>query len=128
MGFYLSAMKLQADQARGPSLTGYGPGWIAINGDKVMHSMLLSSMGHRQAWGCDGFEQMGTAQFDCLADWGAELVLFGSGERLRFPQAQWLSSLYARRIGVETMDTPAACRTFNFLAAEGRKVVAALLV
>ena len=128
MGRYLSATKLQADQARGPSLTGYGPGWIAINGDKVMHSMLLSSMGHRQAWGCDGFEQLGTAQFDCLADWGAELVLFGSGERLRFPQAQWLSGLYARRIGVETMDTPAACRTFNFLAAEGRKVVAALLV
>ena len=93
-----------------------------------MHSMLLSSMGHRQAWGCNGFEQMGTAQFDCLADWGAELVLFGSGERLRFPQAQWLSGLYARRIGVETMDTPAACRTFNFLAAEGRKGVPALLV
>lgn len=128
MGWYLSAMKLQADQARGPSLTGYGPGWIAINGDKVTHSMLLSSMGHQQAWGCDGFEHMGTAQFDCFADWGAELVLFGSGERLRFPQAQWLSALYARRIGVETMDTPAACRTFNFLAAEGRKVIAALLV
>ena len=121
-------MKLQADQAQGPSLTGYGPGWIAINGEKVMHSMLLSSMGHRQAWGCEGFAGLGAAQFDCLADWGAELVLFGSGERLRFPQAQWLTSLYAQRIGVETMDTPAACRTFNFLAAEGRKVVAALLV
>jgi len=121
-------MKLQADQAQGPSLTGYGPGWIAINGEKVLHSTLLSSMGHRQAWGCETFEQMSAAQFEGLADWGAELVLFGSGERLRFPQAQWLNTLYARRIGVETMDTPAACRTFNFLAAEGRKVIAALLV
>ena len=121
-------MKLQADQAQGPSLTGYGPGWIAINGEKVAHSMLLSSMGHRQTWGCERFELLGAEQFECLADWGAELVLFGSGERLRFPQAQWLASLYARRIGVETMDTTAACRTFNFLAAEGRKVVAALLV
>ena len=121
-------MKLQADPAQGPSLTGHGPGWIAINGEKVMHSMLLSSMGHRQAWGCDGFAQLSATQFDLLADWGAELVLFGSGDRLRFPQAQWLASLYARRIGVETMDTPAACRTFNFLATEGRKVIAALLV
>ena len=128
MGCNLYTMKLQADQAQGISLTGYGPGWIAINGEKVMHSMLLSSMGHRQNWGCERFELLGAAQFDGLADWGAELVLFGSGERLRFPQSQWLTSLYARRIGVETMDTPAACRTFNFLAAEGRKVVAALLV
>jgi uncharacterized protein len=85
-------------------------------------------MGHRQRWDCAAFAELGTEQFDCLADWGAELVLFGSGERLLFPKAQWLTSLYARRIGVETMDTPAACRTFNFLAAEGRKVVAALLV
>ena len=121
-------MKLQADPAQGPSLTGYGPGWIVINGQKVMHSMLLSSMGHHQAWGCEDFAQLSAPQFDLLADWGAELVLFGSGDRLRFPQAQWLANLYARRIGVETMDTPAACRTFNFLAAEGRKVIAALLV
>ena len=121
-------MKLQADPTQGPSLTGYGSGWIAINGEKVMHSMLLSSMGHRQVWGCADFSQLNAIQFEPLSHWGAELVLFGSGDRLRFPQAQWLSSLYASRIGVETMDTPAACRTFTFLAAEGRKVVAALLV
>ena len=121
-------MKLQPDQSQGLSLTAYGPGWIAINGEKVSQSMLLSSMGHRQFWGCENFSQLSATQFEPLADWGAELVLFGSGDRLRFPQAQWLTSLYARRIGVETMDTPAACRTFNFLAAEGRKVIAALLV
>jgi hypothetical protein len=47
---------------------------------------------------------------------------------LRFPKPQWLAALYARRVGVETMDTQAACRTYNFLAGEGRKVVAALLL
>jgi uncharacterized protein len=56
------------------------------------------------------------------------LVIFGSGERIRFAQPQWLGALYAKRIGVETMDTQAACRTFNFLAGEGRRVVAALLL
>ena len=57
-----------------------------------------------------------------------ELVVFGSGARLRFPPPAWLQPLMARRIGVETMDTAAACRTYNVLAAEGRAVVAALLL
>jgi len=121
-------MKLQPDQAYGPSITGCGPGWVAINGRSVLHSVLLSSMGHQEDWGCADFASLGPAHFARIADWGAELVLFGSGERLRFPQGAWLAQLYARRIGVETMDTQAACRTYNFLAAEGRKVIAALLV
>jgi uncharacterized protein len=85
-------------------------------------------MGHQQAWGCGSFEELNEAHFELISNWGAELVLFGSGQCLRFPQAGWLNALYSRRIGLETMDTQAACRTYNFLAAEGRKVIAALLV
>jgi uncharacterized protein len=54
-------------------------------------------------------------------------VIFGSGVRLRFANPRLLEPLMARRIGVETMDTSAACRTYNVLLAEGRAVVAALL-
>jgi uncharacterized protein len=54
--------------------------------------------------------------------------IFGSGLRLRFPQAAWLQGLIERRIGIETMDTQAACRTYNILAGEGRNVAAALLI
>ena len=57
-----------------------------------------------------------------------ELVLLGSGTRLRFVAPALLRPLIEQRIGVETMDTPAACRTFNILAGEGRRVVAALLI
>ena len=57
-----------------------------------------------------------------------ELVIFGSGARLRFPAPGLLRDLIERRIGVETMDTAAACRTYNVLASEGRSVVAALLL
>ena len=57
-----------------------------------------------------------------------ELVILGSGPLLRFVPAQLLRPLIERRIGVETMDTPAACRTFNVLVSEGRAVVAALLL
>jgi len=55
-------------------------------------------------------------------------VIFGSGSRIRFPQPAWLAPLIERRIGLETMDTQAACRTYNILSGEGRKVVAALLI
>jgi uncharacterized protein len=55
-------------------------------------------------------------------------VIFGSGARLRFAPPAWLRALIERRIGVETMDTAAACRTYNVLVSEGRAVVAALLV
>jgi uncharacterized protein len=57
-----------------------------------------------------------------------ELVIFGSGSRIRFPQPVWLKPLMAQRIGTETMDTQAACRTYNILAQEGRHVVVALLL
>jgi uncharacterized protein len=121
-------MKLQPDSTQGPTLTGYGEGWVAVNGEKVLTNVLISSMGHRLHWDCESFEQLDASHFAPLLDWNAELVLFGSGPRIRFPKPQWLASLYARRIGVETMDTQAACRTYNFLAGEGRKVIAALLL
>ena len=63
-----------------------------------------------------------------LASLDPELVIFGSGKRLQFVAPAFLAGLYARRIGVETMDTQAACRTYNFLLGEGRRVVAALLI
>ncbi|MFM6992055.1 MAG: Mth938-like domain-containing protein [Rhodoferax sp.] len=121
-------MKLQADRTQGPTITGYGEGWVAVNGEALHHSVLISSAGHRLTWNVAAFESLQPGDFEPLLAWDIELVLFGSGSRVQFPHPQWLAPLYARRIGVETMDTQAACRTFNFLAGEGRKVAAALLV
>lgn len=121
-------MKLQPDSTQGPTITGYGSGWVAINGEPVHASTVVCSTGQTFPWECDGFEKLGPSDFEKLIDLGAELVIFGSGSTLRFPHPQWLQGLYDKRIGVETMDTQAACRTYNFLAGEGRKVVAALLI
>jgi uncharacterized protein len=121
-------MKFQPDAISGPSITGYGPGWVAVNGEQLTSSVVLPSNGVRFGWECVRYEDLTQRHFDRLAELDCELVVFGSGERIRFPNPAWLQSLYARRIGVETMDTQAACRTYNFLAAEGRKVVAALLL
>jgi uncharacterized protein len=121
-------MKFQPDAIAGPSITGYGPGWLAVNGEKFTHSLVVSSSGSRTPWECPSFEDLQATHFEQLIALEPEVVIFGSGERIRFPQPQWLVALYARRIGLETMDTQAACRTFNFLAGEGRRVVAALLL
>jgi uncharacterized protein len=79
-------------------------------------------------WATGHFEALGASDFSPWAQSGAELVLFGSGQKLRFAKPQWLQDLFMRGIGVETMDTAAACRTYNILASEGRKVVALLLI
>jgi uncharacterized protein len=62
-----------------------------------------------------------------LADLKPELVVFGSGPRIRFAKPALMRPLIDARIGIETMDSPAACRTYNVLLAEGRSVIAALL-
>ena len=121
-------MKLQPDKSDVQTLTAHGPGWVAINHERVEQSVVLGSRGERFVWNCARFEELGPEHFAQLAAIGAETVIFGSGARIRFPQPAWLRPLIDRRIGLETMDTAAACRTYNILAGEGRHVLAALLV
>ena len=121
-------MKLQPDKSDAQSISGYGPGWVGVNGEKITHSVIIGSGGERIAWPAARFEDLGPEHFAQLAQLQAEVVIFGSGSRIRFPKAEWLQPLMARRIGVETMDTAAACRTYNILAQEGRSVAAALLL
>ena len=121
-------MKLQPDQSDAQSISGYGPGWVGVNGEKITHSVIIGSKGQRIAWPASRFEDLGPAHFQQLAGVDAEVVIFGSGLRIRFPQAVWLKPLISQRIGIETMDTAAACRTYNILAQEGRNVAVALLL
>jgi len=121
-------MKLQPDRMDVQAVTGYGEGWIAINGEKIHHSLIISSKGDRWDWPCHHLDELTRAHFDELAQLGVELVIFGSGRRLQFPRPECLQGLMQLGLGVETMDTQAACRTYNILAGEGRQVAAALIV
>lgn len=125
-------MKLQPDRLDVQSILGYGPGWVGLgsNGiaEKIEHSIVIGSRGEKFEWNCTRFEQLTAEHFALLAATQPELVIFGSGSRLRFPPPAFLRTLMQRRIGVETMDTLAACRTYNILAGEGRQVIAALLI
>ncbi len=121
-------MKLHPDQSNVQTITGYGAGWIAVDGERIETSVIIGSGGERLDWGCKRFEDLDASHFTRLAELDTELVIFGSGERIRFPKPAWLQSLMQRRLGIETMDTHAACRTYNILSGEGRKVVVALLL
>ena len=121
-------MKFQPDKPDVQSISGYGPGWVSVLGEKITASVVIGSRGQRIEWACRSFDDLTPAHFAVLAEQGPELVIFGSGERIRFPKPPWLAPLYARRIGIETMDTHAACRTYNILAGEGRDVLLAVLI
>ena len=121
-------MKLEPDNFDVQTIQGYGSGWVGVQGEKITHSVILGSKGQRLDWQCSRFEDLTASHFAELAEFDAELVIFGSGSRLRFPQAAWLQPLMAKRMGLETMDTGAACRTYNILAGEGRHVIVALVL
>ena len=121
-------MKLQPDRSDAPTITGHGPGWVAVNGERIAHSVIVGSAGQRIDWPAARYDELDARHFLQLAELDVEVIIFGSGSRIRFPRPAWLAPLAARRIGVETMDTAAACRTYNILAQEGRRVAAALLL
>ena len=121
-------MKFQADKFDVQAITGYGPGWLAVDKQNYETSLIVGSRGLLQPWGCRAFADLTAEHFAMLARLEAEVVIFGSGSRIRFPPPAWLKPLIEKRLGLETMDTQAACRTYNILAGEGRNVIAALLL
>ena len=125
-------MKLQPDRLDVQAILGYGPGWVGLGHDgvaeKIERSIVIGSRGEKFDWNCARFEDLTEEHFAVLAAARPEMVIFGSGTRLRFPPPAFMRALMQRRIGLETMDTLAACRTYNILAGEGRQVIAALLI
>jgi uncharacterized protein len=120
-------MKIQPDATHAHSITAYGPGWIKVGGERIAGSVVIASSGVRFAWNCTCFEDITSAHFEQLATLDTEIIIFGSGNRLRFPPAELSRALIERQIGLETMDNQAACRTYSVLVAEGRHVALALL-
>lgn len=121
-------MKLQADRIEGQNaIARHGPGGIIVNNHEYRSSVIVPWSGEVLPWRVTAFGDFTEAHFEALVGLAPELVIFGSGSRIRFLRPALFKPLMARRIGVETMDTAAACRTYNVLLAEGRSVVAALL-
>lgn len=121
-------MKFQPERAEGVhQITRHGPQGLWVDGLPHLGSLVVPWQGPVKRWQPASFDELAESSFSTLLDWEPELVIFGSGASLRFVPPLLYRSLIGRRIGIETMDTAAACRTFNVLAAEGRMVLAALL-
>jgi len=122
-------LKIQPDQLPGTNvLTRHGPGELWVGNTPFTQSLLVPWRGTVVPWRPTMPDELTEADFEALLALQPELVIFGSGTRLRFVNPALTRCLIDRRIGVETMDTGAACRTYNVLATEGRSVVAALLM
>jgi uncharacterized protein len=122
-------MKFHVTTPAGQNLfTGYGDGYVAINNERYEHPVLVSPEGAVESWDASSFEALTREHFEALLARTPELVLLGTGETLRFARPELTRVLATAGVGFEAMDTKAACRTFNILMAEGRRVIAAILV
>ena len=123
-------MKLQPDKSSAPLVRAYSHDWLQIDELRFTQSVIVSSLPEHppRVWAPRRFEDMVAEQLGELAASGAELVIWGTGQRLRFAPPAWQAPFARLRVGLECMDTAAACRTYNILASEGRKVLAALLL
>jgi uncharacterized protein len=108
------------------SITGYGEGYVQVNGTRYSTSLVVLA-DRLIDWQPRSFAALGTADFEYLASLAADIVLLGTGARQRFPHPSLAAPLARANVGLEVMDVRAACRTYNILVAEERKVAAALL-
>ena len=121
-------MKMQAERIEGVNaIARHASEGVVVNGSEYRHSVLVPWQGEVVHWPVDSFEALTAEHFERIAALSPEIVIFGSGSRLRFPPAAVMRPLIERRIGFETMDVAAAARTYNVLLVEGRAVVAALM-
>jgi uncharacterized protein len=121
-------MKLHLSRSANTFLvSGYGVDHFLINGVRHGASLLVLPDEVVADW-ADDFAQLKPEHFDAIALRAPEIVLLGSGVKQRFPAPALYAGLIKAGIGVEVMSTPAACRTYNILAAEGRRVAAALIL
>jgi uncharacterized protein len=118
----------QADIGGGHLILGYEPGRILI-GDQAYTRGLIVSPGRIVAgWGPVRAEDLATEHFEALVALDPQVIIVGTGKCQVFPAPQVYLPALQRRLGVEIMDTGAACRTYNILMSEGRRVVAGLIM
>ena len=126
---YGAAMKFHLDAPGGLNLVrGYGPGQLRVGERTHTSSVILTATVIIEGWRPASVQDLTAADLEPVLGLAPEVVLLGTGAHQQFPDSAILRILYEQRIGVEIMDTSAACRTYNVLVSEGRSVAAALIV
>ena len=124
-----SAMKLHSTETKQyQTVTAYDEDGVELNAIRFTNSLLVLPESEPVPWPVERFEALTTEHFAQIDATAPDVVILGTGERQRFVHPRLTTALTARRIGVECMDNQAACRTYNILMAEGRKVALALII
>jgi len=122
-------VKISRDSAEGRNaFTAYGEGWVEVNGQRHTASLLVAGDRLEDDWPPTSIDELTPGHLEAIAKMAPEVVLLGTGRVFGFPEPAVLAPLHDARIGVEVMDTRAACRTYNILLGEGRNVLAALIL
>ena len=122
-------MKLHRSDAIGKNaITGYGEGYVLVNQARHERALVVLPDQLVTDWAASTFEALTAGHLAALLPLDAEIILLGTGPTLRFPKAEIMAPLIRARVGYEVMDVQAACRTYNILVSEERKVAAALLL
>ena len=123
-----ASLKFHLSNAEGNVFTGHGPGFVRLGIIEFRENIVVTPEKIVTGWAPGGFDALVADDFAAVAALHPEVALLGTGTTIRFPHPRVTRALTDARIGLEVMDTPAACRTFNILAAEGRKVAVAILL
>jgi uncharacterized protein len=110
------------------TVTGYDAGGVEINAQRYTGSLIVLPETEPRDWPVSSFESLTTEHFAQILETAPDVVILGTGERQRFVHPRLTAALTERRIGVECMDSQAACRTYNILMGEGRKATLALIL
>jgi uncharacterized protein len=122
-------MKLHATSTQQyQTVTAYDEKGVEINAAPYRRSLLVMPEMAPVDWPVSSFDALSVDDFAQIGAINPDVVILGTGARQRFIHPSLIAALTARRIGVETMDNPAACRTYNILMAEGRRVALALIL
>ena len=122
-------MKLHASTNKQyQTVTGYDERGVEINAVHFDYSLTVLPETPPRPWNVASFDDLTPEHFELIERDTPDVVILGTGARQRFVHPRLVASLYARRVGVECMDNKAACRTYNILMGEGRKVTLALII
>ena len=122
-------MKFAEDnQDEGYVITAYDSTNIVINGKSFTQSLIIAGDQMNDCWGVDSIATLTNEHIDTILSFNPELILIGTGSNLTFPAVEAYAPIISAGIGVDFMDTGAACRTYNILMGEGRGVVAGLIL
>jgi len=122
-------LKFERDSPDGRNtFTGYGAGYVEVNGRRYTSSLVVGARELVTDWPAASVDDLTADHLAAILELKPEIAIIGTGSTFRFPDPARLAALHQARIGVEVMDTPAACRTYGLLQGEGRNVVAAVIV